>query len=54
MTVLVCRNCNSKVRSPKCHETEMDLRDTELFCAECGNSVEVNHCCGKPMGEKKE
>lgn len=53
MAILVCDSCTSKVKTPKCHGKEMDLKGTSLVCGECGNTVEVNHCCGHAMHEKK-
>ncbi len=53
MAILVCGNCTSKVKTPKCHSKEMEVEGNNLVCSECGNTVEVNCCCGNPMHEKK-
>ena len=53
MSILVCDTCTSKVKTPKCHGKEMDLKGTDLLCSECGNTIEVNYCCGHAMHEKK-
>ncbi|MBI4210333.1 MAG: hypothetical protein HY544_02395 [Candidatus Diapherotrites archaeon] len=53
MAILVCDNCTSKVKTPKCCGKEMELKGTDLVCGDCGNTVEVNNCCGHAMHEKK-
>jgi len=51
MTILVCNSYTSKVKSPKCHGIEMELKGNNLVCPECNNTIEVNNCCGHAMHE---